>query len=194
MNINYYKKYFNARKVILEMLKDRNLKLNKDYDFNEDTFRVLLKNKNLDIIATNEKNNIKTYVKFTYGILKSNLIKEYIENIRTNFLDNNETNEIIIILDNIPNNLIKLKNCEYININNIQINITKHILVPQHKLVTDEELQTILTKYQITKNKLPLILSSDPIVKYYNFKSGDVCKIIRNSPTSLNHIFYRLVK
>jgi len=58
-----------------------------------------------------------------------------------------------------------------------QFNITTHNLVPKHSLVKESEKDEILKK-QI-KN-LPIIIRSDAIVRFYNFKPGDLIRIVRN--------------
>ena len=35
-----------------------------------------------------------------------------------------------------------------------------------------------------TKNQFPFINRNDPVVKYYNFKPGNVCKITRTNDVS----------
>jgi DNA-directed RNA polymerase subunit H len=74
-----------------------------------------------------------------------------------------------------------------------KFNVLEHELVPNHILLTDEEAQEILTKYNITRGQLPKIKSSDVVVKQINAKPGDVLKIIRKSLTAGQAIAYRLV-
>ena len=49
------------------------------------------------------------------------------------------------------------------------------------------EAQLLLAKYG---GKLPIILKTDPVVKYLNFKKGDILKVTRKS----DYIHYRIVK
>jgi len=73
------------------------------------------------------------------------------------------------------------------------INIRKHILVPEHSKLTEKEIQELLEKYNITLNELPKILSIDPAIEKLNTKQGDVIKITRDSPTAGISIYYRVV-
>lgn len=86
------------------------------------------------------------------------------------------------------------KNVEIFMNKNMMFNITHHQLVPKHILIDDEEVKEVLEKYSTTLNKLPKILRSDPIAKYYGLKPNQVCKIIRKSPEVGDYIYYRLVK
>lgn len=70
-------------------------------------------------------------------------------------------------------------------------NVTKHHLVPEHKLLNESEISTILSYHRITKLQLPRILESDPVVRYYGAKKGNVFKILRKD--TYNSIYYRLV-
>ncbi len=111
--------------------------------------------------------------------------------------------QLILILLKKPNNsilkLIKTYRSKYeIQIflkNELMIDKVKHTLVPEHILINNpDEIKDILQKFQLSSiYKLPFILKTDPIVKYYNAKSGDIFKIIRNSNTSGKYITYRCV-
>lgn len=70
----------------------------------------------------------------------------------------------------------------------IQFNLTKHRLVPKHELLSEKE--TLKLKKKIDINDLPIILRSDPVARFYNFKVGSVIRIHRND----KYISYRIVK
>ena len=65
---------------------------------------------------------------------------------------------------------------EIFSLEELQLNITQHRLVPKHERVTEDEKKMLESKY---KGKLPLILSSDPVVRYYNFLRGEYLRITR---------------
>ncbi len=74
----------------------------------------------------------------------------------------------------------------------------EHELVPEHYLLTEEEERDILQKLQITKDSLPKIKRSDPVIKvlekiYGPIKPGSMIKIVRKSQTSGKFIAYRVV-
>ena len=79
-----------------------------------------------------------------------------------------------------------------------ELNIRSHTLVPEHILLTDDERQSVMDKYQISIDNLPKILIADPAVKYLGTEErpivpGDVVKIIRKSATAGFAIAYRVV-
>lgn len=69
----------------------------------------------------------------------------------------------------------------------MQYNITKHRLVPTHQKLPDNEAEQFKKEFGI---RLPVILKTDPVARFYAYKRGDVIKIIRNN----GYITYRIVK
>jgi DNA-directed RNA polymerase I, II, and III subunit RPABC1 len=73
-------------------------------------------------------------------------------------------------------------------------NVTKHKLVPKHTLIeSKQKIQQILDKYRCNLRNFPLLLKTDPVSRYYGFKSGSLIEITRNSETSGEYIHYRYV-
>lgn len=69
----------------------------------------------------------------------------------------------------------------------MSIDYTKYKYYYPHIKVSDEEKQELLKKYG---NRLPIILQKDIIVRYLNYKKGDIIKIIRDN----EYITYKIVK
>ncbi|KAM0674130.1 hypothetical protein GVAV_002203 [Gurleya vavrai] len=72
-------------------------------------------------------------------------------------------------------------------------NVTKHDLVPKHRVLNVDEKKELLEQRRIKESQLPRILRSDPVSRYYGVKPGDVFEILRKSETAGTALYYRLV-
>ena len=66
-----------------------------------------------------------------------------------------------------------------------------HILQPKHIRLNNKQAEDILTKFNISKNQLPKILSSD-ITLPEGCEVGDIIQVERKEGSELN-IYYRVV-
>jgi len=79
------------------------------------------------------------------------------------------------------------------NIKRLQFNILEHSLVPQHRIINDNEVNEIMKKYNITdKTLFPEISRFDPVAKVICLRPGQVCHIIRPSKTAIQSNYYRV--
>jgi len=76
---------------------------------------------------------------------------------------------------------------ELFSVDDLQINITKHILQPKFQLLTNNETDKMTQQYLL---KFGTLKKEDPICRFYNFQKGNIIKIIRSN----NCITYRIVK
>ena len=67
-----------------------------------------------------------------------------------------------------------------------------HFLVPKHELVKEDEVNGILSKFGITKDKLPKIKEWDPAIAELGAKEGDVIRIYRKGD-GVENTYYRVV-
>lgn len=202
-NFSRNKIFYKVRQTVLELLEDRKYNLpeeEKTLPFNEFSERLEEQQINLEGRHKDDENKL-CYVNFfleskTFG-------KKDLVNVREFINENYAKNDInvIIILQEKPTaqinkelTLEEYKNFEFFLAKQLMINITKHVRVPKHEIVSKEELEKVLEKFQANINQLPKILSTDPVAKYYGMKPGDVCKIKRNSPMTGETYYYRLVR
>ncbi len=75
-----------------------------------------------------------------------------------------------------------------------KFDVFTHSFVPLHEKVSEEKLDEILKRFNITKKQLPKISKNDPTVKALeNVNVGDVIRIVRDSPTMGKVEFFRVV-
>jgi DNA-directed RNA polymerase subunit H len=79
------------------------------------------------------------------------------------------------------------------NITRLQFNILNHALVPQHTLLSYEEVLKVMERYNITKKvQFPDISRFDPVARAIGLRPGDVCHIVRPSKTAIEANYYRI--
>ncbi|AIF68963.1 DNA-directed RNA polymerase subunit H [Palaeococcus pacificus DY20341] len=74
-----------------------------------------------------------------------------------------------------------------------KFNIFDHELVPEHRILSEEEKAELLKRYNIKLSQLPQIRASDPAVQALGAKIGDIIEIKRKSPTAGIYYYYRIV-
>ena len=186
--------------VVKEMLTDRNIDITNLESYSENEIEVLIsasntsgtKNGNIFQIKVNDdikiiyhmkskfiKNDLK---KFLSTIEKDEEYKHIIFIFKEKINNNNEKN-IKDLLDGVTYELFPIKN--------LLFNITKHSYVPKHELLSVDEANNIMTNYSIKKSQFPIILKSDPVARYYDFKPGQLIKVYRSSTATGESITYR---
>lgn len=75
----------------------------------------------------------------------------------------------------------------------IVINPLKHVLVPKHRILSQEDAQVLLKTLYTTKRHLPILaFHEDPIGRFIGAKPGDIVHIQRPSPSAGIYDVYRV--
>lgn len=69
--------------------------------------------------------------------------------------------------------------CQFFLTRELLINPTRFVYYYPHSLLNEEERKRELTDNNIRPDQLPIILKTDPIVKYFNWQEGGIVKIER---------------
>lgn len=199
-------KIYKSRKYLLEQLEERGFNISEYNNFDINDIHNLSIKKQLDMLVTNEENEHKVYVKYH---LAKNLMPTHIYSTITDLFDienilKHETDQIIFVVKSEPNDtLVKTMEQIYmndnvfitiINIERLQFNVLKHSLVPKHTILSLQEKQDFIAKFNIQDEKIqiPLISRFDPVVMAIGMRPGDICKIIRPSKTAITSTYYRI--
>ena len=179
--------------------------------YNTDTYEAYgfvevnsLFNKNqLDMLIDNNEGN-KVYIKYHVAkTLRQNNIDEIVEDLFNIENTLEQSDKLIIIIKDIPNdtlnNIVKNywdTNKLYISIKSIkmlQFNIFEHNYVPKHSILNDAEVMEFKKRYNIINDaNIPEISRFDPVALALMMRPGEICKIIRSSKTAITSEFYRI--
>ena len=66
-------------------------------------------------------------------------------------------------------------------------------LVPKHEVLSLEEAEEILKKYNVTRLEFPKILLKDSAINDLKAKVGDIIKITRNNSKIGKSYYYRVI-
>lgn len=214
LNVDYLKL---CLKTLFEqdgLLSKRYFKLHKSFEqlevesMNKNNYiELIAKSTNYDnrylfIYFTNTSNFMSKTNKTKYGNLFD--IKKKIINLYELTNDKIDINMIVILTRpfKLNVNILEKKVIDKLGFNNIQIfiynsllfNISKHVTIPKKIKVISrtDEIDLICDKKNISKNKLPKILTTDPLAIFYGLKTGELFEFTRISQNSGEYIYYRL--
>jgi DNA-directed RNA polymerase subunit H len=72
------------------------------------------------------------------------------------------------------------------------VDVNQHDLVPEHTVVSEDDLAAVLDEYDIGRTDLPKIKRTDPALPD-DAEVGDVIEVVRDSRTTDQAVVYRLV-
>ncbi len=189
---DYIYNLFRSRTAVVNMLKFRGYDMSNvvmDMDFG--TFKKISYRDLID-------NNRKIYVHYMgeNEKLGSEYLQTFIDTINEEFGDIN----IIIVYTMSVSGIEKkgtIKNLQLFKLDEVIIDKTKHIYVPKHELIDDDEINELAAKVMLPREvlieKMKLIKKSDPMSKYIGAKVGDVVKVTRKSRATGIYFDYRKV-
>jgi DNA-directed RNA polymerase subunit H (RpoH/RPB5) len=80
-----------------------------------------------------------------------------------------------------------------LSLDRLQFNILNHQYVPPHTILSKEEMDEMMKKYNVAdKSQLPDISRYDPVALAIGMRPGDVCKIDRASKSAVHSTYYRV--
>ena len=197
---------YNSRKNLLEILEERGFSVANYSNFSITDVGILTENNQLDMLLENSTINKKIYVKYyVTKLIKPQNIYDIVEDLFHLESILEKKDDLMIVIKDEPNDTL-LENIKdiwtsdkiyisLVNIKRLQFNILKHTLVPKHTILTDDEKELFMKKYNILDNsQIPDISYFSPVSIVIGLRPDNVVKIERASRTSITSDFYRICK
>ena len=203
-------KIYKSRNILLEILKDRGYSVDDYTDFSVTEVQAMYNNKELEMLlehSTEKKSNgenKKLYVKYHLTTrLGSSHIYDYVDDLFDIEEVLTSEDDLIIISKDKTNQTICdlveqlfIKDKKFVNIYNFHdylFNVLDHEMQPTFRILSDDEKQEIMKRYNIVKDKeFPDISRFDPVSQAIGVRPGQLIEIIRSSPTAVKSLYYRI--
>uniref|UniRef100_A0A6C0ES67 RNA polymerase subunit H/Rpb5 C-terminal domain-containing protein n=1 Tax=viral metagenome TaxID=1070528 RepID=A0A6C0ES67_9ZZZZ len=202
---------YKSRKNILELMQKQGYNVDDYNNFSVSEVNYMKQNNQLDMLlekiqenpVTKRKNKIYIRYHLSKPIRTNIHLQEMIDDLFNleQILTKDDTLFIIIkdeVNETLTNELKHIWEKDGIfivieSIKRLQFNILNHHLVPEHRIMSDQEVAEIMQKYNITdKIQFPDISRFDPVARVIGLRPGQVCHIIRPSKTAITANYYRV--
>ena len=201
---------YKSRNIIIEIMSDIGYNVNDYANFSITELNSMRQNNQLDmLLEKNDANDVskrknKIYVRYYLGkIIRPANLQEMMDDLFNleEILTKEDT--LFIIIKDEPNETL-LNEVKHIwekdgifivveSIKRLQFNILKHSMVPKHRILSTQETDVVMKRYNITqKVNFPDISRFDPVARAIGIRPGDVCHITRPSKTAIEADYYRI--
>jgi len=186
-----------ARNNLLDILKENGYDVSDYNNCGINHVGSMMTTNQLDLLLTHSSGK-RIFIKYSLG--KKINLTEVANSLFEDVLK--KTDDLMVIVKSDPNDTMiasieALWNdsgiyVSVVNINRLQFNILKHVQVPKHEILTEEEKQAFFVKHHIhSVEELPFISRYDPVALVLCMRPGMVCRIHRKSKTSVVSMYYR---
>ena len=194
---------YKSRTNLLNMLKMQGYDVGQYDYFGMNEVHAMNTNRQLDMLVVNESGQ-KAYVKYHLGKpLRRDNITEYVDDLYHLEKTLSKSDSLIIVMKSEMNdtNIAVLNqiweqdgiHIVIFSLDRLQFNILKHMYVPNHTIMTEQETQAMMTRYNIASpDRLPNISRYDPVAMAIGMRPGQVCRIERFSKTAVSTPYYRV--
>jgi DNA-directed RNA polymerase subunit H (RpoH/RPB5) len=194
---------YKSRKNILEIMERQNFNVSEYSNFSINEVNSMFNNDQMDIILKND-NNRKIYIRYNLGSkINESVILNFVEDLFYLSETLKKTDTLFIITkeelnDPLSNVLKQIWEKEKVHIviesiARLQFNILNHNLVPNHRIMNENEVSAMMEKYNILSlEQLPEINRFDPVAKLIGIKPKEVCEIKRPSKSAIESYYYRV--
>ena len=194
---------YKSRRNILDIMEKQNYNVSEYNNFSINEVNSMFNNDQMDMILENDKDR-KIYIRYNLGSkINESVILNFVEDLfyLSETLQKSDTLFIITkeeLNDPLSNVLKQIWEKEKVHIviesiARLQFNILNHNLVPNHRIMNDNEVSAMMEKYNILSlEQLPEINRFDPVAKLIGIKPKEVCEIKRPSKSAIESYYYRV--
>jgi len=184
-------------------MEKQNYNVSEYSNFSINEVNSMFNNDQMDMILEND-NERKIYIRYNLGSkINESVILNFVEDLfyLSETLQKSDTLFIITkeeLNDPLSNVLKQIWEKEKVHIviesiARLQFNILNHNLVPNHRIMNDNEVSAMMEKYNILSlEQLPEINRFDPVAKLIGIKPKEVCEIKRPSKSAIESYYYRV--
>jgi len=201
---------YTSRKNVLSLMEKQGYNVNDYKNFSINEINTMFQNNQLDMLLEMINEDVKTkrknkiYIKYYLGkLLRPSNLQEMIDDLFNleEILTKDDTLFIITkdeMNETLVNELKQIFEKDGIfiviqSIKGLQFNILEHVLVPDHRVMNDDETDKIMKKYNLrNKSEFPDISRFDPVAQVIGLRPGKVCEITRVSKSSVESKYYRV--
>ncbi len=197
---------YNSRRTLMEIMASLGYNVDDYNSFSMNEIEAMNKNAQLDMLIESAEKKSKIYIKYLLTA-KAIRIKASIEELIEELFDLEavlqKSDTLVVIVNDEPNDTLVEKITYWYdsrgifvvvhNIKRLQKNILKHVMVPKHTLLNEEQVEQLKRTYNLTDVKqLPEIGRFDPVALLICMRPGQVCHIERKSITAVSADYYRV--
>ncbi|KAF3442512.1 hypothetical protein FNV43_RR16428 [Rhamnella rubrinervis] len=195
-------RYYLSRRTAMEMLRDRGYSVpQSDLSLSLQDFRAIhgqspdVERLRFSVTCRSDPSKRMLVIFCGTGAVKVSVVRSIASQIVNKdtlaglilILQSQMTNQAQKALDLLPFKV------EIFQITDLLVNITKHVLKPKHRILSEAEKQRLLKKHSIEEKQLPRMSRKDAIARYYGLEKGQVVKVTYNGDLTMSHITYRCV-
>lgn len=203
---------YKSRETLLELLAARGFQVEKYMGYSKNEIDTMARNGTLDMMMSDNDAapTKKTYIKY---FLEKTLTTQELEHIMEDLyenaedtyrLGNNADDTLVIVTADEPNKKLQgflselyTRRQRFVTvfpIKRLQFNVTRHELQPREvTILSDEERDEMMRRYNVKSlAELPEMSRFDPLALALFVRPGQVCKMVRNSPTAMLAPYYRV--
>lgn len=194
---------YKSRRNILDIMEKQNFDVSEYSNFSINEVNTMFNNDQMDMILENDKDR-KIYIRYNLGSkINESVILNFVEDLFYLSETLKKTDTLFIItkeelndpLSNVLKHIWEKEKVHIVieSIARLQFNILNHNLVPNHRIMNENEVTAMMEKYNILSfEQLPEINRFDPVAKLIGIKPKEVCEIKRPSKSAIESYYYRV--